>query len=75
VVIVPLKQWEALEDRLEDFEMSSFPSFRKKVAKARAEKKRYTSDEAKKMLGGVSISHNDFLFDGTINGAFAKFTK
>ena len=51
VVIVPLKQWEALEDRLEDFEMSSSPSFRKKIAKARAEKKRYTSDGAKKMLG------------------------
>jgi hypothetical protein len=51
VVIVPLKQWEDLEDRLEDFEMSSSLTFRKKIAKARAEKKRYTSDEAKKMLG------------------------
>ncbi len=51
VVIVPLKQWEDLEDRLEDFEMSSSVFFRKKIAKARGEKKRYTSDEAKKMLG------------------------
>lgn len=51
VVIVPLKQWEDLESRLEDFEMSSSVSFRKKIAKARAEKKRYTSDDAKKMLG------------------------
>jgi F0F1-type ATP synthase delta subunit len=29
----------------------------------------------KQILGGVSISHQDFLFDGTINGALAKFAK
>ncbi|MBI2120061.1 MAG: F0F1 ATP synthase subunit delta [Parcubacteria group bacterium] len=29
----------------------------------------------KKILGGVSISHQDFLFDGTINGALAEFKK
>lgn len=29
----------------------------------------------KQILGGVSVSHQDFLFDGTINGVLAKFTK
>lgn len=29
----------------------------------------------KKILGGVSVTHRDFLFDGTINGALVKFTK
>jgi len=51
VVIIPLKQWEDLEDRLEDFEMQTSMPFRKKIAKARSEKKRYSSEEAKKMLG------------------------
>lgn len=51
VVIIPLKQWEDLEDRLEDFEMQSSSSFQKKIVKARTEKKLYTSEEAKKMLG------------------------
>lgn len=27
----------------------------------------------KKILGGVFVVHRDFLFDGTINGALAKF--
>ncbi len=27
----------------------------------------------KEILGGVSVSHRDFLFDGTINGTLAKF--
>ena len=27
----------------------------------------------KEILGGVSVSHNDFLFDGTINGALGQF--
>ncbi len=29
----------------------------------------------KKILGGISVSHNDFLFDGTINRTLAKFNK
>jgi F0F1-type ATP synthase delta subunit len=29
----------------------------------------------KQILGGVSVSHQDFLFDGTINGALTKFAR
>ncbi len=29
----------------------------------------------KEILGGISVSHNDFLFDGTVNAALAKFAK
>jgi len=50
VVVVPLKQWEILEEKLEDFEMYISRSFKKKIAKARGEKK-YSSEEAKKLLG------------------------
>jgi len=50
VVIIPLKLWENLEERLEDFEARTSLSFQKKIVKARAEKKRYTEKEAKKCL-------------------------
>lgn len=29
----------------------------------------------KEILGGISISHHDFLFDGTINGALQKLKR
>lgn len=46
--LVPRRMWESL---LEDLEALSSPGYKKMIAKARAEKKRYSSDEVKKMLG------------------------
>jgi len=51
VVVVPLKDWHDIEVRLENLEIATSPSFKKKIARARAEKNVFSSKEVKKMLG------------------------
>lgn len=51
VVVLPLKTWEEIENKLEDLEIMQSNFLRKKIAKARLEKKIYSSRQAKKMLG------------------------
>ncbi|MBI4993184.1 MAG: hypothetical protein HZC26_03565 [Candidatus Magasanikbacteria bacterium] len=50
VVVLPLPVWEEIQNRLEDMEMTQSDSFRKKIAKARSEKKFYSLAQVKKML-------------------------
>ena len=50
VVMVPLSAWREIESRLEDFEMMESAAFRKRIAKSRAEKKRYSLAQVKKSL-------------------------
>ena len=47
-VLVPNRMWQSI---VEDIEALSSPSYLLRIKKARAEKKRYSSDEVKKMLG------------------------
>lgn len=47
-VLVPDGMWSNL---IEDLEAMSSPNYLKKIARARASKIRYSSDEVKKMLG------------------------
>ncbi len=51
VVLVPLKVWREIEDKLEDFEIMNSEALRKRIMKARKEKKFYTLAEVKKRLG------------------------
>ena len=51
VVVLPLKIWQAVENRLEDLEVMESKNLRKKIAKARSEKKNYSEAEVKKLLG------------------------
>ena len=50
VVILPLGIWRDIENLLEDSEMRSSKTFPKKITRARAEKKLYSSTQAKKLL-------------------------
>lgn len=50
VVVVPLKIWEEVAQRLEDFEMLHSLSLRKKIVGARKEKKLYSDAQVKKIL-------------------------
>jgi hypothetical protein len=50
VVVVPLDVWKEVEDRLEDLEMMQSESLRKRIAKARAEKKLYSAAAVRKLL-------------------------
>ena len=50
VVVLPLEKWREIEDYLEDLEMAQSQIFKKKIAKARKEKKLYSSSELRKML-------------------------
>ncbi len=50
-VILPLKKWKEIEMELEDLEMYRSENLRKNIAKARSEKKNYTSIQAKKCWG------------------------
>jgi len=50
VVVLPLGTWRDIENRLEDSEMRSSKTFPKKIARARAEKKLYSSAQAKKLF-------------------------
>ena len=47
-VLVPNRIWESF---LEDLEALSSPSYLKRIAKSRADKKTYTMEEVKKRLG------------------------
>ena len=51
VVVLPLKIWQIVEDRLEDLSVMESKKLRKKIAKARSEKKNYSGAEVKKLLG------------------------
>lgn len=51
VVVLPLDIWKEIEERLEDFEMMASRALRKKIAKARSEKKLYSSSRIKEILG------------------------
>jgi hypothetical protein len=42
VVVLPFKIWREIENRLEDMEMNASVVLRKKIAKARSEKKLYS---------------------------------
>lgn len=50
LVILPLIEWERIQDQLEDLQMSLSKTLRVKVAKARLEKKSYTPAEIRKRL-------------------------
>lgn len=47
-VLIPNNVWESL---LEDFEASFSQRYRKDIAESRSSKKRYSSNEVKKMIG------------------------
>lgn len=47
-VMVPNDMWQSI---MEDLEALSSPSYLLRIKKARGEKKRYSSDEVKKMIG------------------------
>lgn len=51
VVILSLDAWKKIEDKLEDLEMLQSKTLRKKITKARKEKKIYSSSQVKKLLG------------------------
>ena len=51
VVVLPLKIWKEIEDRLEDSQAKESKNFLKRIAKARLETKLYSSTQAKKSLG------------------------
>lgn len=51
VVVLPLETWREIEGCLEDLKMSRSETFRKNIAKARKEKKVYSSLEVKRLLG------------------------
>lgn len=51
MVVLPLKIWKEIEDRLEDMQAKESKDFVKKIARARLEKKLYSSTQAKKLLG------------------------
>jgi hypothetical protein len=50
VVVLPLKVWEAIEDRLEDAQIEPSPLLKKKIAKARLEKKLFSASQVKAMV-------------------------
>ncbi|MEK7192367.1 MAG: hypothetical protein AAB646_02545 [Patescibacteria group bacterium] len=50
VVVLPLSIWKEIEDRLEDVQANESKSFKKKIAKARMEKKFYSSSQVKELL-------------------------
>ncbi len=51
VVILPLAIWKKIAEYLEDAEIAQSRFLKKKVSKARSEKKIYSSSQAKKLLG------------------------
>jgi DNA-binding transcriptional regulator/RsmH inhibitor MraZ len=50
LVIVPLEYWEKIEEKLEDIEILNSKNLKRKIEKARREKKIYSSKEVKKIL-------------------------
>lgn len=51
MVVLPLKIWKEIENRLEDLQAKESKNFLKKIAKARLETKLYSSSQAKTLLG------------------------
>jgi PHD/YefM family antitoxin component YafN of YafNO toxin-antitoxin module len=51
VVIVPLEYWEKIEEKLEDIEILNSKNLKRKIEKARKERKVYSSKEVKRILG------------------------
>lgn len=47
-VLMPRQMWESL---VEDLEAMSSTNYKKRIAEARKDKKRYSAEEVKKMLG------------------------
>ncbi|OGZ51771.1 MAG: hypothetical protein A3F26_02845 [Candidatus Ryanbacteria bacterium RIFCSPHIGHO2_12_FULL_47_12b] len=50
VVVLPLKVWEEIEDHLEDAQIESSLFLKKKIAKARLEKKLFSASQVKTMV-------------------------
>lgn len=50
MVVLPLKIWEEIEDKLENLEILKSKKLKKKISNARSEKKSYSSAEIKKIL-------------------------
>jgi DNA-binding transcriptional regulator/RsmH inhibitor MraZ len=51
LVIVPLEYWEKIEEKLEDIEILNSKNLKRKIEKARRERKVYSSKEVKRILG------------------------
>ena len=51
VVVLPFKIWRDIENQLEELAMIHSKTLRRKIAKARSEKKLYSSSQVKRMLG------------------------
>ena len=51
VVVLSLTLWREIEEQLEDLRMMHSESFRKKITKARSEKKEHSRAEVKRALG------------------------
>lgn len=50
VVVMPLNEWDKIEGALEELAMLKSVAYKKSVAKARGEKKLYSSEAVKKLL-------------------------
>ncbi len=50
MVVLPLKVWNKLEDRIEDLEMEESKKLAKKISTARSSSKLYAISEVKKLL-------------------------
>ncbi|MBI2021185.1 hypothetical protein HYS99_01585 [Candidatus Giovannonibacteria bacterium] len=50
VVVMPLQEWSKIENALEKLEMLTSSVFKKNIARARKEKRLYSSKEVKKLL-------------------------
>lgn len=51
MVVLSLKIWEEIEDRLENLEILKSKNLKKKISTARSEKKLHSSAQVKKILG------------------------
>ena len=51
VVVLPLKIWEEIADRLEESDISQSRSLAGRISKARREKKLYSSGQVRKLVG------------------------
>lgn len=50
VVVLPMNVWREIEEKLEELSMLNAVGLRKKIAKARLEKKTYSLAQVKKIL-------------------------
>lgn len=51
VVVLPLEVWREIESQLEDLAIAESKQLKKKIAKARSEKRLYSSSAVKDLLG------------------------